>query len=127
VPAQSLEPGEIAIAGDEFGPVADCERCEMGVGHQIAGRAGFTEQRAENIPVFVSLLHKSGAVQREPAGDLRRRSVGCQRARKNIGVGRDTQKTEKDDPGQAQGLVVIQGLFPPREDPSMMNEISLTT
>lgn len=108
VPAQSLESGEVGIAGDEFGSVTDRERGKVGVGHQIAGRAGLAEQRAENIPVFVSLLYESCVVQREPAADLRGRSVRRQRARKNIGVGGDAQKTEEDDPGQPQWHVVIQ-------------------
>lgn len=123
VPAQSPESGEIGIAGDEFGSVTDRERCKVGVGHQIAGRAGLAEERAENIPVFVSFLYESRVVQREPAADLCGRSVRRQRARKNIGVGGDAKKTKEDDPGQPEWLVVIQGLFPPCQDSSMMSGI----
>jgi len=70
--------------------------------------------------VFVSLLHDSGAVQREPAATFAAAASVSRREKHR--VGRDAQETEKNDPGQAKGSS-SSGQFPPREDPSMMNGI----
>lgn len=73
--------------------------------------------------MFFFLLHEVGVVQRQPDIDLPVRRIRIQRSRKDVGVGRDTHKSEQHDSGQAHGLVTIEGLLPPSEDRRVVNGI----
>ena len=93
--------------------MAEGQRREMRIGGQVSRSADGAEERLQRLPVLVLLADHSHIIPGEPCIDLRRRGVRCERTRKDAWIRGQSEKAEKDDPGEAQGVFAVDGVFLP--------------
>jgi len=87
--------------------MAEGERCEMGIGREVSGGAGATEEGLQYVPVLILLAHDPHIVPGEPGVELRGRHVGREGTRKHAWIRGQPQEAEQHHPGQADGVLVV--------------------
>src|SRR5207253_5831474 len=85
-----------------------------GSGREIARGAAEVEKCFQAFPMIDLLADDANVVLGKPPIDLCSRRGRRKRAREDAWIGGEPQEAEQDDPGQADGLLVVHRRFPPR-------------
>jgi len=93
--AQSCEPPEVGIEGDEDGVVLDRERSEVRVADEISRSAAFGQQTGQQVQVAWCRIDQPRRWLIGPAADDGRRSVHVERLGEHGGVRRQPHKSQQ--------------------------------
>lgn len=104
-PAESGEPGKVAIGRDPFTTGFDGKRREIGVGDQVALRPGAKTQPLEQSPVPRSRIDRDGVRRIAQGRDEQERRRNSARGLEDARVGDDPDEATQDDRSDTERLI----------------------
>lgn len=122
-PTQVGKPAEIAVAGTKLRAALDRQGRKMCICGQVAGCAGFRQQRPKNPPMLHARYQQDHHGLRDPRINHGERLLGSQCAWQNALARRDPDEAEDHRPRQRDWLVTRQCPLEPRLRPQVVDAV----